>query len=132
MGRLARKRHHKGDTKVQKMFRTRRKTKDLDQIDEDMKTENADKLLNQEIDHDLPGSGQNYCLHCARHFVDVRALKEHFKGRQHKRRMKALKDEPYTQKEAEAAAGMGSYYVAKTQDIKTQSLEQKQMDESED
>ena len=45
--------------------KTKHKTKDLDEIQSDMKEENAEKLLNQEVDHDLPGSAQNYCLHCA-------------------------------------------------------------------
>jgi bud site selection protein 20 len=35
------------------------------QIDEDLKEENAKRLLNQEIDLDKPGSAQFYCLHCA-------------------------------------------------------------------
>lgn len=35
------------------------------QIDEDLKEENAKRLLNQEIDLDKPGNAQFYCLHCA-------------------------------------------------------------------
>jgi hypothetical protein len=35
------------------------------QINEDLKEENAEKLLNQEIDLDKPGNAQFYCLHCA-------------------------------------------------------------------
>ena len=65
MTRQARKRHHRGYTHIQKKYRTRRKTKDHDQIHEDMKPENSEKLLNQEVDLDKPGSGQQYCLHCA-------------------------------------------------------------------
>ncbi|XP_070582036.1 zinc finger protein 593-like [Ptychodera flava] len=131
MGRQKRKKYHRGDTFIQKKFRTRRRTKDLDQIDDDMKPDNAEKLLNQDIDHDLPGAGQNYCLHCAKHFVDLRALKEHFKGRPHKRRLRALKDQPYTQKEAEAAAGMGSYYAPQKRTVETQKVIEKEMDQSE-
>lgn len=74
----------------------------------DLKT-NADDLLNQEVDLDLPGFAQNYCLHCAKYFIDERALTDHFKTKVHKRRMKALELEPYTDKEAELAAGHGSY-----------------------
>lgn len=77
-------------------------------IDEDLKN-NADGLLNQEIDLDKPGFAQNYCLHCAKYFIDQRALDDHFRTKVHKRRMKALQDEPYTEKEAELAAGRGSY-----------------------
>jgi bud site selection protein 20 len=65
--------------------------------------------LNQEVDLEKPGFAQNYCLHCAKYFIDQRALDDHFKTKVHKRRMKALQDEPYTEKEAELAAGHGSY-----------------------
>lgn len=80
------------------------------QIDTDLK-KNADELLNQEIDLDKPGFAQNYCLHCAKYYIDERALSDHFKTKVHKRRMKALQDEPYTEKEAELAAGHGSFKV---------------------
>jgi bud site selection protein 20 len=70
---------------------------------------NADQLLNQEVDLDKPGFAQNYCLHCAKYFIDERAMTDHFKTKVHKRRMKALELEPYTEKEAELAAGHGSY-----------------------
>ena len=40
------------------------KTKDLDQIHFDMQNVQS-LLLNQEVDHDVPGSAQHYCLHCA-------------------------------------------------------------------
>ena len=61
----ARKKQHKGDRPLKEKYRTRRKTKDLDQIHEDMKPANAEKLLHQAIDYDKAGSGQFYCLHCA-------------------------------------------------------------------
>lgn len=77
---------------MRKRWRTKRRTKDLDevsfrqvaiiwsthirskgylgkncfpQIDVDIKPENAEKLLNQELDLDKPGEAQHYCLHCA-------------------------------------------------------------------
>lgn len=80
------------------------------QIDLDLK-KNADKLLNQEVDLDKTGFAQNYCLHCAKYYIDERALTDHFRTKVHKRRMKALELEPYTDKEAEIAAGHGSYKV---------------------
>lgn len=70
---------------------------------------NSDALLNQEVDLDKPGFAQNYCLHCAKYFIDPRALSDHFKTKVHKRRMKALEADPYTDKEADLAAGFGSY-----------------------
>lgn len=122
MTRQARKRHHMGYTHIQKKYRTRRKTKDLDQIHEDMKPEKSKDLLNQEVDLDKPGCAQHYCLTCARYFIDQKAMKEHFRTKLHKRRLKALETEPYTQKEAEAAAGMGSYQKPKIKKVFTQPL----------
>lgn len=39
-------------------------------------------------------------------------------------RLKQLREEPYTQEEAERAAGMGSYIPPKTIEVKTQSMEE--------
>ncbi|XP_011175760.2 zinc finger protein 593 homolog [Solenopsis invicta] len=60
-----RKKYHRGDTHLKKGWRTKRKTKDLDEIDEDLKEENVRQLLNQEVDFDKPGAAQYYCPHCA-------------------------------------------------------------------
>jgi len=62
----------------------------------DLKPENIAKLEKQEIDPDLPGLGQHYCVSCARYFVDARALSEHRKTKPHKRRVKALQEDIYT------------------------------------
>ncbi|CAI9580317.1 unnamed protein product [Staurois parvus] len=116
--------NHKNDKKknIAKNWKTKRRVKDLDQIHEDMRPENAGRLLNQEIDYDVPGNAQHYCLHCARHFVDLKTLKEHFKTKVHKKRLKQLRDEPYTQEEAERAAGMGSYRPPKQIQVQTQDV----------
>ena len=60
-----RKKQHKGDKPLKEKYRLKRKTKDIDQIHEDLKRVNAEKLLNQDVDLDKPGSAQFYCLHCA-------------------------------------------------------------------
>ena len=65
MGRYARKKQHKGDKPLKEKYRTKRKTKDHDEIHDDMKLAKAQKLLSQDIDYDKPGAGQHYCLHCA-------------------------------------------------------------------
>lgn len=65
MGRLRRSRVHKNIKDNKKSFRTRRRKKDLDQIHQDLKPEKAAKLLSQDVDPDLPGLGQFYCLECA-------------------------------------------------------------------
>nr|XP_039264624.1 zinc finger protein 593-like [Styela clava] len=113
-----------------KRLKTKRRTKDVDQIHEDMKPGNKNKLLNQPIDTDLPGEGQNYCLHCARHFIDITALKSHFKTKVHKRRLKQLATEPYTQEEAERAAGMGNYITPKRLKVETQSVPEEMDDKT--
>lgn len=107
---------------IAKSWKTKRRVKDLDQIHEDMLPGNAGRLLKQEIDYDVPGNAQHYCLHCARYFVDLKTLKEHFKTKVHKKRLKQLKDEPYTQEEAERAAGMGSYKPPKQIHVQTQEV----------
>ena len=64
MGRLRRKRMHKNIKDQKKKYRTRRRTKDIDQIHTDLEPGNSVKLSSQN-DPDLPGSGQHYCLQCA-------------------------------------------------------------------
>nr|XP_022289199.1 zinc finger protein 593-like [Crassostrea virginica]XP_022289200.1 zinc finger protein 593-like [Crassostrea virginica]XP_022289643.1 zinc finger protein 593-like [Crassostrea virginica] len=121
MGRLARKKQHKGDKPLKEKYRTKRKTKDLDEIHDDMKPEKSQKLLKQDVDFDKPGAGQFYCLHCAKYFINETSLKTHFKSKPHKRRLKALSTEPYTVEEAERAAGMGSYKPPSKVTVETQS-----------
>jgi len=65
MGRVARKRKHKGEKPGSTKYKTKRKTKDHDQIHEDMIPEKTEKLLNQETDYDKPGAAQFYCIHCS-------------------------------------------------------------------
>ena len=85
-----------------------------------MFSENAEKLLNQSVDLDLPGAAQHYCLHCARYFINEQSLNEHFKTKVHKRRLKALELEPYSIEESERAAGHGSFKQANKRKIVTQ------------
>lgn len=47
-------------------------------------------------------------------------MQSHFKTKKHKRRLKDLELEPYSQAEAERAAGKGSYLEAKRRKIETQ------------
>ncbi|KAJ1562881.1 ccr4 associated factor, partial [Cladochytrium tenue] len=122
---------------VKRASRTRARTKDLDQIHEDLKA--PEKLLHQPEDPDLPGLGQHYCVEvggdgeggpggpcdlchsiccsflatpsnvqCARYFTSAAALEAHVQTKLHKKRLKQLKEEPYTQKEAEAAVGLST------------------------
>ncbi|XP_075983719.1 zinc finger protein 593 homolog [Anticarsia gemmatalis] len=126
-----RKKYHHGDTHLKKRWRVRNRKKDLDQIDDDLKEGNSDKLLNQSVDLDLPGAAQHYCLHCARYFIDEKALSEHFKTKVHKRRLKALELEPYSIEESERAAGHGNFKQPTKRKIVTQNTD-KQIDDDGD
>uniref|UniRef100_A0A8C0F7C1 Zinc finger protein 593 n=1 Tax=Bubo bubo TaxID=30461 RepID=A0A8C0F7C1_BUBBB len=59
-----------------------------------------------------------------RYFVDLTSMKEHFRSKVHKKRLKQLREAPYTQEEAERAAGMGSYIPPKKVEVQTQPLEE--------
>ncbi|XP_054166338.1 zinc finger protein 593-like [Oppia nitens] len=63
----------------------------------------------EDIDNDLPANGQFFCKHCHRYFIDDKSLTDHTKSKTHKKRVKLLEDEPYSQEEAERAAGHGNY-----------------------
>ncbi|KAI8823130.1 uncharacterized protein EV422DRAFT_523498 [Fimicolochytrium jonesii] len=104
MTRYRRTKTHRGIRDVKRAKRTRARVKDLDQIHEDLA--NPEQYNNAEQDADLPGMGQNYCIQCARHFTTSASLQDHYNTKLHKRRMKVLKEAPFTQKEAEAAAGL--------------------------
>lgn len=91
--------------------RSRRKrflARAIDQIHEDVNDPMKSEQLrsNQRIDFDLPGLGQHYCVECARYFINVTTLEQHTKTKKHKIRIKELKEKPYSQQEADAAAGM--------------------------
>ncbi|BFZ10303.1 hypothetical protein BsWGS_13342 [Bradybaena similaris] len=118
MGRYRRKKMHKGDKPLKEKYRTKRRTRDLDLIHDDMKVAGA--VLNQTLDLDKPGGAQFYCLHCAKYFISDKALSDHFKSKPHKRRLKALEVEPYCQAEANRAAGMGSYVAPKPVSVTSQ------------
>ncbi|XP_070384772.1 zinc finger protein 593-like isoform X2 [Dermacentor albipictus] len=87
MARYSRKKTHKGYTASHKKDKTKRRAKDIDQIHIDMQPEKAERLLNQEVDYDMPGDAQFYCLHCARYFMDKNSLNDHLKSKNHKRRV---------------------------------------------
>ena len=71
-------------------------------------------------------------LHSAKHFIDTRAFEDHVKGKPHKRRMNALKTEPYTIEESERAAGMGSYHKPQKRKIETMFPEAMKKDDDTD
>lgn len=89
-----------------KRYKTKRRTKDLDLIyDELASKDKIQQLLNQPLDETKPGLGQHYCIHCAKYLETAIALKTHLKSKRHKRRVSELKGVPYTQETSDAAAG---------------------------
>lgn len=67
MGKSKQVGNHRSSKKkhIAKTWKTKHRTKDLDQIHVDMTPGNAAKLLKQDVDYDVTGSAQHYCLHCA-------------------------------------------------------------------
>ncbi|SCZ87884.1 BZ3500_MvSof-1268-A1-R1_Chr2-3g05352 [Microbotryum saponariae] len=111
MGRVRRSRTHSNPKKNQAPGqKTRRYTRDLDQIHDDMKDGGKAKMIDtmQHKDlEDLPGMAQHHCLSCARYFADAVSLATHKMSKPHKRRLKKLQEEPYTIEESRRAAGLG-------------------------
>ncbi|CAG8705226.1 18889_t:CDS:2 [Acaulospora morrowiae] len=116
MGKIRRSRTHKG---IRDHYRkTRNNVKDLDQVHEELRRLEEKICIDEQgsggnvvpdedqaSDLELPGSGKYPCIPCARYFINSDALKEHQRGKVHKKRIKLLKEAPYTQTEAEAAVG---------------------------
>ncbi|KAJ2348215.1 hypothetical protein IWW50_005166, partial [Coemansia erecta] len=92
MVRMRRKRMHCNNKELHNRYKTKRRTKDMDQIQDDLKPENKSRLLSMPLDEDLPGLGQHYCVECANFYIDNEALVRHRLGREHKRRLRDLKD----------------------------------------
>jgi len=89
----------------QKSRKTKHRTKDIDEIVNDLKPDNVVKLTKQKLDENLPGLGQFYCLFCARYFISKNSLDNHYKGKEHKKQIKRTKEEPYSIKESKFMGG---------------------------
>lgn len=126
MGIYRRSRVHRNNREVHRAARTRSRVKDLDQVHEDLKPENLAKIQTSmsQFDADLPGGGQFPCVpcryitfilyrlaytyFCSRHFSDANSLQKHLVSKVHKKRLKILKEKPYTLEESRAAGGEGT------------------------
>lgn len=87
--------------------KTRRYTRDIDQIHADVASKrHLEQHLETKAPEDLPGFGQWYCVECAKHYESEVNFVSHKKGKPHKRRVKQIAEEPYSQAEAEAAVGL--------------------------
>lgn len=107
MGKTQRRRKNLSRNKqYQKIRKTKHKTKDIDEILEDMKPQNLIKIQTQKIDENLPGLGQFYCVFCARYFVDKHTLECHTVSKEHKKRVRRTKEEPYTIADSKRYGGL--------------------------
>ncbi|KAK3941171.1 zinc finger domain-protein [Diplogelasinospora grovesii] len=89
------------------MTKTRRKLRDLDQIKADLTSpRHLAQHKETKAAEDLPGLGQHYCIECAKWFETETSLVVHRKGKPHRRRVKQLREGPYTHEEANAAGGL--------------------------
>lgn len=113
-----------------KRYKTKRRTRDLDLIFNDLSSpESIQRLKQQAEDENLPGLGQYYCIHCAKYFLDNNALKGHLRGKVHKRRVKELSVNPYTNLESEAATGTNlEKFMSKVSKYQNEEAQRKQME----
>mmetsp|Transcript_81659 Transcript_81659/g.214355 ORF Transcript_81659/g.214355 Transcript_81659/m.214355 type:complete len:120 (-) Transcript_81659:51-410(-) len=106
-GRCSTRKGRKSNTKTNASVIAKKvRTKDIDQVHDDLKIPEKFVPGVLEKDEDLPGMGQFYCIACARFFVSAETKAAHEKSKLHKRRLQKAKDEPHTQRDAEIAAGM--------------------------
>ncbi|KFD67713.1 hypothetical protein M514_12893 [Trichuris suis] len=104
-------------TMTKKQKTRKRKFKDTDQIHEELNRDIED-VKRGNFDEDLPGQGQYPCVECDRMFENADVLRKHRKSKGHKRRVKDLARNPkYTQQEADAAAGLGTYRIPTKNDL---------------
>ncbi|KAI2603025.1 uncharacterized protein GGS25DRAFT_509688 [Hypoxylon fragiforme] len=109
-----------GVTNKRTLSKTRRKTRDLDQIKADLiSPKHLAQFKGMKAPEDLPDLGKWYCTECAKWYESEVNLVRHRKGKPHKRRVKQLREEPYTQKEAEAAVGLQTNNQEPSQAAKT-------------
>ncbi|KAF4591477.1 Zinc finger protein bud20 [Ophiocordyceps camponoti-floridani] len=77
------------------MTKTRRKSRDVDQIKADLVSpRHLSEYKDCKASEDLPGFGEHYCVECARWFDTALTLGSHRRGKPHKRRIKQLREEP--------------------------------------
>ncbi|POR33957.1 Zinc finger protein bud20 [Tolypocladium paradoxum] len=89
--------------------KTRRKTRDVDQVKADLlSSRHLAQFKDAKATEDLPGLGRNYCVECARWFDSEATLISHRRGKPHKRRVKQLREEPDADPQRVPGATVGS------------------------
>ncbi|CAL5874376.1 uncharacterized protein PFLUO_LOCUS8672 [Penicillium psychrofluorescens] len=88
--------------------KNKRRTRDYDQVRADLDSpQHLAKYKATKDAEDLPGLGRHFCVECSKWFESEYNLKAHTKGKNHKRRLRLLREEPHSQKIAEQAVGQG-------------------------
>lgn len=72
MGGVQRRKSGAKNKKLHRGLKTKNYLRDHDQIHDDL--QNNEKFDNMEVDEDKPGSGQYYCVSCARFFESENTL----------------------------------------------------------
>ncbi|RPB25525.1 hypothetical protein L211DRAFT_782832 [Terfezia boudieri ATCC MYA-4762] len=111
--------------------KTKRRERDVDQVHSDLR--NPRQLEQHKAlipDEDRPGLGKFYCVECAKYFESAFSQEHHLTGKRHKRRVRFLKEAPYSQAEADAAVGVGvqSFTAKVLKAKKEEELGQKEME----
>ncbi|KAJ5174337.1 Zinc finger protein bud20 [Penicillium canariense] len=89
--------------------KNKRRTRDYDQVRADIDSPRHLAQYQATKDaEDLPGLGRHYCTECSKWFESEYNMKAHTKGKNHKRRLRLLREEPHSQRIAEAAVGQGA------------------------
>lgn len=82
---------------------------DYDQVKADIASpRHLERYKETKAAEDLPGLGEFYCTECAKWFEGEHNLTAHRRGKNHKRRLRQLKEEAHSQKLADAAVGLGT------------------------
>ncbi|KAK1147639.1 hypothetical protein N8T08_000981 [Aspergillus melleus] len=88
-------------------LKTKRLTRGYDQVRSDIESPRHLEQYKETKDlEDLPGLGKHYCVECSKWFESEHNMIAHRKGKNHKRRVKILREEPHTQKLSDAAVGL--------------------------
>eukprot|EP00301_Raphidiophrys_heterophryoidea_P013400 c20805_g1_i1.p2 GENE.c20805_g1_i1~~c20805_g1_i1.p2 ORF type:complete len:119 (+),score=28.62 c20805_g1_i1:53-409(+) len=97
-----------GITRTNQRKQRRSNLKTLDQVYPEVQPDQIQKNTGpRPIVEDLPGLGQFYCITCSRYFVDSDTLAKHSTSKFHKKRLRQLKEVPYSHAEAMRAGGSG-------------------------
>ncbi|KAL5337919.1 hypothetical protein BJX70DRAFT_368032 [Aspergillus crustosus] len=104
--------------------KTKRRTRDYDQVRADVDSPRHLQLYQETKDpEDLPGLGKHYCVECAKWFESEYNMVAHTKGKNHKRRVRLLREEPHSQKLAEAAIGLTTDNGVRSQETDTMAMD---------